>query len=204
MIYFVILNCMIKLSLQENNYTLVTRSIRMLNEEKFDKLYVEYYPLMLAYARNFVIYEDAEETVQDVMVWLWENRKTVKIKSSLKSYLFRSVRNSCMTRITQGQAQQRLRQAIFDTVQPIYEDVDMFTVEVLTQKIKEALNRLPENYRIAFEKSRFDEKTYPEIAAELNISVKTVEYRMTQTLKQLRTELKDYLPVTLLAALLGF
>jgi RNA polymerase sigma-70 factor (ECF subfamily) len=153
---------------------------------------------MLAYARNFVTPEDAEEVVQDVMVWLWENRKTLEIKSSLKSYLFRSVRNSCMTRIAQGQAQQRLRQAVFEKMQPYYEDVDTYSVEILTQKIEEALGRLPESYRIAFEKNRFEDKTYPEIAAELNVSVKTVEYRMTQALKQLRVELKEYLPVTIL------
>ena len=178
-------------------------SINKLDEDKFNKLYIEYYPLLLAYARNFVTHEDAEETVQDVMIWLWENRATVEIKGSLKSYLFRSVRNGCMTRITQGQAQQRLQQAIFEKIQPFYEDVDLYTVEALTKKIEEAINRLPETYRIAFEKNRFEDKTYPEIASELNVSVKTVEYRMSQALKQLRTELKDYLPLALLTAFLS-
>jgi len=175
----------------------------MLNEDKFDKLYVDYYPSMLAYARNFVSPDDAEDIVQDVMVWLWDNRKTVVLKTSLKSYLFRSVRNSCMNRISQGQAQQRLRQAIFDKIQPFYEMTDNYTLEALGKKIEEALSRLPENYRIAFEKSRFENKTYPEIATELGISVKSVEYRMTKALKQLHDELKDYLPVAVLAMLLN-
>ena len=180
----------------------VTESIRKLDKDKFEQLYHEYYPSLLAYACNFVVREDAEEAVQDVLVWLWENRKKIEINGSLKHYLLRSVRNSCMTRITQCQAQQRLRLAIYEKVEPFYEDVDLYTVEALTKKIEEALARLPESYRIAFEKSRFEDKTYPEIAAELNVSVKTVEYRMTQALKQLRIELKDYLPVALLAVLL--
>ena len=184
--------------LKSINDKLVTDNIRRLDKNKFDKLYVEHYPSLLAYARNFVIHEDAEEAVQDVMVWLWENRKTVEIKSSLKNYLFRSVRNSCMTLLTQGQAQQRMRQAIFEKIQPFYEDIDLYTVEELTQKIEEALTRLPESYRIAFEKSRFEDMTYPEIAAELNVSIKTIEYRMTQALKQLRAELKEYLSLVIL------
>lgn len=175
----------------------------MLNEGKFDQLYMEYYPSMLAYARNFVVPEDAEEVVQDVMLWLWENRKTVEIRTTLKGYLFRSVRNSCMTRITQGQAQQRLKQAIFEKISPFYEDADNYTSEILTRKIEEAILRLPESYRITFEKSRFEHKTYPEIAVELEISVKTVEYRMTQALKQLRSDLKDYLPAAWLFLFLG-
>ena len=189
--------------MEENTDTLITRNVRMLSDDKFDKLYIEHYPAMLAYARNFVSADDAEDIVQDVMVWLWDNHKKVVIKTSIKSYLFRSVRNSCMNRITQGQAQQRLRQAIFDKIQPFYEMTDNYTLEELERKIEEALSHLPEDYRITFEKNRFEDKTYSEIATELGISVKTVEYRMTQSLKQLRIELKDYLPVAVLAMLLN-
>ena len=187
----------------EDEYTLISSNIRMLDEEKFSWMYVEFYPAMLAYARNFVTPDDAEEAVQDVMVWLWENRKTLEIKTSLKNYLFRAVRNCCMSRIAYGQAQQRLRQAIFDRIQPYYEDADNYTSEILIKKIEEAFSHLPESYRITFEKSRFEDKTYPEIAAELDISVKTVEYRISKALKQLRFELKEYLPMTSLAILLS-
>lgn len=37
--------------------------------------------------------------------------------------------------------------------------------------------------------------SYKEIAVQLNISPKTVDYRIQQALKQLRIELKDYLPL---------
>ena len=188
---------------EENAYTMVTRNIRTLDEDKFSWLYVEYYPAMLAYARNFVTPDDAEEVVQDVMVWLWENRKTVEIKTSLKSYLFRSVRNCCMNRIAHGQAQQRLRKAIFERIQPFYEDTDNYTSEELIKKVEEAFGHLPASYRITFEKSRFEDKTYSEIATELDISVKTVEYRISKALKQLRFELKEYLPLAVFAMLLS-
>ena len=67
----------------------------------------------------------------------------------------------------------------------------------LTQKIEKAILNLPESYRVAFEMHRFQNKTYQEIAEELNISSKTVDYRIQQALKQLRKELKDYLPLLL-------
>ena len=38
-------------------------------------------------------------------------------------------------------------------------------------------------------------KTYKEIAKELNVSIKLVEYRIQQALRLLRVELKDYLPL---------
>ena len=70
-------------------------------------------------------------------------------------------------------------------------------IEELTQKIEKAILNLPESYRVAFEMHRFQNKTYQEIAEELNISSKTVDYRIQQALKQLRKELKDYLPLLL-------
>ena len=195
--------CLCHVFMEENPYTLVIKNVRMLSEEIFDKLYVDYYPAMLAYAQNFVSPDDAEYIVQDVMVWLWDHRKKVVFKTSLKSYLFRSVRNSCMTLITQGQAQQRLKQAIFDKIQPFYEITDNYTIELLGKKIQKALSHLPEDYRTTFQKNRFEDKSYSEIATELGISIKTVEYRMTQTLKQLRVELKEFLPIAALMMLLN-
>ena len=64
-------------------------------------------------------------------------------------------------------------------------------------KLLPAIWSEPESYRVAFEMHRFQNKTYQEIAEELNISSKTVDYRIQQALKQLRKELKDYLPLLL-------
>jgi RNA polymerase sigma-70 factor (ECF subfamily) len=43
--------------------------------------------------------------------------------------------------------------------------------------------------------SRFENKTVKEIAIETNLTVKGVEYHITKTLKVLRINLKDYLPL---------
>ena len=43
--------------------------------------------------------------------------------------------------------------------------------------------------------SRFGENTNVQIAQKLGVSVKTVEYRISQALKILRLKLKDYLPL---------
>ena len=45
--------------------------------------------------------------------------------------------------------------------------------------------------------NRFQKLTYKEIASQLNVSSKTVDYRIQQALKQLRIDLKDYLPLIL-------
>lgn len=71
---------------------------------------------------------------------------------------------------------------------------DIFSTEV-QQIITDTLALLPEQTRRVFEMSRFENKTNREIAEELQITVKGVEYHITKALKPLRVSLKDYLPL---------
>ncbi|SDG38127.1 RNA polymerase sigma factor, sigma-70 family [Chitinophaga filiformis] len=63
----------------------------------------------------------------------------------------------------------------------------------LEKHIAQATGALPEQCRVIFLKSREEGKKYAEIAAELNISVKTVEAQMSKALKLMREKLADYL-----------
>jgi len=69
----------------------------------------------------------------------------------------------------------------------------------LEEKLRDAMNALPQQCRTIFQMSRFDGLKYQEIADQLGISVKTVENQMGKALKQLRVKLIDYLPVFILA-----
>lgn len=171
------------------------QSIQAGDVKAFDILFIRYYPLLCAYAKRFVDFDDGQEIVQDVMVWFWENSSMQVIESSPKNYLFKAVRNRCITLINRNELKQRIVESLYANVQTQYEDPDFYVVEELTRNIEAALSRLPESYREAFEMSRFQNMTYSEIAEKLNVSIKTIEYRIQQALKHLRIELKDYLPL---------
>jgi RNA polymerase sigma-70 factor (ECF subfamily) len=68
----------------------------------------------------------------------------------------------------------------------------------LESKIYLAMKALPEQCRLVFQLSRFEELKYQEIADQLQISVKTVENQMGKALKIMRTQLKEYLPLYML------
>ena len=167
------------------------------DEKAFDVLFLKYYPSLCAYAQQFVEYDDGQEIVQDVMVWLWENREMHTFEISPKSYLFKAVKNRCLTLISRNEIKQKIINTLYDNQQLEYEDPDFYIVEELSRKIEEALQRLPDSYREAFELNRFQQMTYGEIATCLEVSSKTVDYRIQQALKLLRVELKDYLPILL-------
>lgn len=186
---------MLSTTTDNTNDEVLFQKIQADDMKAFDTLFMRYYPLLCTYAKQFVDFDDGQEIVQDVMVWFWENRNMQVIESSPKNYLFKAVKNRCLTLINRNELKQQIVNTLYADLQSQYEDPDFYVVEELTRNIEAALSRLPESYREAFEMNRFQNMTYNEIAQKLNVSSKTVDYRIQQALKLLRVELKDYLPL---------
>lgn len=163
----------------------------------FDTLFRRYYPMLCAYGHRFVELEDAEEIVEDSLLWIWENRETLVIESSLNSYLFKMVYRRALNKLAHIDATQRADTRFYEEMQEMLQDTDYYQVEELTRRIEEAIAALPESYREAFVMHRFRDMSYKEIAETLGVSPKTIDYRIQQALRQLRTDLKDYLPLLL-------
>ena len=78
-----------------------------------------------------------------------------------------------------------------------YLDLDILEEESIEQILSKAIDALPEKCREIFIKNKIEGKKQKEIAAELNISINTVETQMGIAYKKLKTELKDYFPLFL-------
>jgi RNA polymerase sigma-70 factor (ECF subfamily) len=174
--------------------------IRITTADEFEALFRAHYSVLCSYANHFLKDIDAaEEVVQEVMLRIWTNRESLIIGTSMKSYLFRAVRNGCMNvlkhlNIREDYRSYKEREAVEN--QRSQED-EMIMAE-LELKIRRAIDHLPMERRKVFILSRYEGLTYNQIAAKLGISVKTVENQMGKALKSLREELSDYLPLLLL------
>ena len=167
------------------------------DQKAFDTLFRRYYPMLCAYGHRFVELEDAEEIVEDSLLWIWENRETLVIESSLNSYLFKMVYRRALNKLAHIDATQRADTRFYEDMQEMLQDTDYYQIEELAKRIEDAVAALPESYREAFVMHRFRDMSYKEIAETLGVSPKTIDYRIQQALKQLRTDLKDYLPLLL-------
>jgi len=117
------------------------------------------------------------------------------ITSSMKSYLFRAVRNGCMNVLKHVEFREEYKsKREQDHHENQRSGEDEMIVSELEQKIRQAIDRLPMERRKVFIMSRYDGLTYSQIAEKLGISVKTVENQMGKALKTLREELSEYLP----------
>ena len=167
------------------------------DQKAFDTLFRRYYPILCAYGHRFVELEDAEEIVEDSLLWIWENRETLVIESSLNSYLFKMVYRRALNKLAHIDATQRADTRFYEEMQEMLQDTDYYQIEELVKRIEDAIAALPESYREAFVMHRFRDMSYKEIAETLGVSPKTIDYRIQQALKQLRVDLKDYLPLLL-------
>ena len=181
---------------QSNNDFLLS-AVQHGDLKAFDTLFRRYNQMLCAYGHRFVELEDAEEIVEDSLLWIWENRETLVIESSLNSYLFKMVYRRALNKLAHIDATQRADTRFYEEMQEMLQDTDYYQVEELTRRIEEAIAALPESYREAFVMHRFRDMSYKEIAETLGVSPKTIDYRIQQALKQLRTDLKDYLPLLL-------
>lgn len=167
------------------------------DKKAYGILFRRYYPMLCAYGSRFVKLEDAEEIVQDVLLWLWENREMQIINTSLSQYLFKAVYHRAINKIEQNQSHYRADTLFYKNMQEMLQDTDFYQIEELKKRIEMAVRGLPPTYRDAFWMHRFKDMSYKEIAEKEGISPKTVDYRIQQALKLLRIELKEYLPMLL-------
>lgn len=179
------------------NEQLLLSEIQEGNPDAYKKMFMKYYSPLCEYASQYLSDIDAEELVQDLMVYIWEKREYISVESSLKSYLFMAVRNRSLNAIRNQEYKKRVHSMLYEKLKGQFEDPDYYLIDQLSIEIQNTINGLPEKYKEVFELSRFGEMTNAQIATNLNISIKTVEYRITQSLKILRLKLKKYISIFL-------
>ena len=160
----------------------------------FKALFRLHYRPLCAFAMGYLKNGDqAEDLVQDLFFRLWLDREKVNITTSVKAYLYASVRNRCLNAVKAGSKVRALNEDIDDRLQEEERTEDEHTERIA--RVQAAVEALPEERRKVFKLSRYEGLKYHEIAERLGISVKTVENQMGSALKTLRIELKDLVPL---------
>ena len=168
------------------------------DHEAFKKLFFEFYPSLCIFAGRYVSSSEAcEDIVQEVFYYIWKKRKTLNIHSSFRNFLVTSVRNRCTDYLRKQSSHEQYIENYSFSISSLSPS-DVYTINELEEMLQAALEKLSVNIQSAFNMSRTQKMTYNEISAEMNISPKTVESYISQALKLLREELKDYLPIVLL------
>ena len=179
----------------------------MNNSHTFGNIYTNHYKPSLLFVRSYV--HDimaAEDIVSESLISLWRAMKTEEVINP-KAMLVTILRNESLNYLKHEYIKQEklstisgalLRDAQYriSTLESC-NPAEIFSAEI-TQIVARTLQTLPPKTLKVFELSRYEQLTVKEIAEQLNLSDKSVEYHITKSLKALRIALKEYLPVALL------
>ena len=168
-------------------------------DQAFRQLFVTYYEKLHRYAFTLLKNDAAaNDAVQSIFTRLWEKQGAIILDEGIKNYLYRSIHNHCLNIIRQGNNKDRYTLYRVNSHQNTSfsgEPEDQMVARELQTKIRAVTESLPAQCKIVFLKSRDEGKKYAEIAAELGISIKTVEAQMGKALKVLREKLQEYLVI---------
>ncbi|MDD6080092.1 MAG: RNA polymerase sigma-70 factor [bacterium] len=152
-------------------------------------------------------WEVAEDIFSEAMIQYWTKRNELEADTNPRAYILTLIKHLSLNYLRHQQVRITVEEELSQSMEReqafrirTLQDCDpqeLFSEE-LQQLVRQTLQQLPEQTRLIFFKSRLEGKRNGEIAEEMGLSVKSVEYHITQALKALRKQLKDYLPLFLL------
>lgn len=174
------------------------------DQSAFTVLFTKYYSDLVRFSfgltRNL---DTSEEIVQEVFLKLWENRSSLEIHTSLKSFLLKTVQNRSIDSLRHNSIRHTYASLILEHPTLWENDTENYVLySELEANFNHAMGVIPLQYAEVFRMSRIETHNYQEIAQKLGVSVRTVEVRIAKALSLLREELKDFLLIGLIIYLL--
>jgi len=137
--------------------------------------------------------ENAEEIVSDVFVAIWNDRAKLSSIDDLQLYLFIAVKNNAVRKVKQLDKNATISlDSINLEMDSLYQSPEerMLSTETVG-KIETAINNLPNRARLILKLAKEDRMKYKDIAALLNISVKTVDNQLAIALRKLASAISE-------------
>ena len=173
----------------------------------FNQLFTDYQGRFIRFANTYV--RDiavAEDFTIEALMYYWENRHSLEENSNVPAYILTIIKNKCLNYLQHLQVREDVNLQLLNhaewelntrisTLEACNPD-ELFTAEA-QEIVNKTLAGLPEQTRVVFVMSRYENKSHKEIAEALGITTKGVEYHISKALTKLHTNLKDYYPVFL-------
>jgi len=171
--------------------------IRKGNRLAFNALYLRYWEGLYRFGYSILGDEDqTKDILQDIFFAVWRNRESLDIRSAA-AYLYKAVRYEVTRALRNGQLSAAHEEYLASLPSPDTSEAHLHVAD-LEDQMKETLKRLPRKSREVFYLSRFKELSNKEIAQQLSLSPRTVEWHISSALQSLRQSINRLATLTIL------
>lgn len=169
-------------------------------EPVFREIYIRYWDKLYVQAhRRLNSPMEAEEIVQEVFCNLWLKRGSLVLSKGIQNYLAVAVKYEVINRMAkQARAHTYLRSAATEQAEPDYSTMQSLDLEELTSQLQHRIQALPEKCRLIFRLRHEEGYSQRQIAAEMQVSEKTVEAHLAKARKTLRASFGNLLGLLLI------
>jgi RNA polymerase sigma-70 factor (ECF subfamily) len=161
------------------------------SERAFAAIYERYAPSLI----NFVAsrtdsLEVAKDIIHDIFVYLWEEKSSIQINSSLEAYLFASARYRLIDHFRHNTTHQKYISKLRLLTPTENESIEnKLAAKELEKRIVNAIDELSPRVKEVYTLSRINHLSVSEIATLLNLKPQTVKNQLTSALSFLRSQL---------------
>jgi len=157
-----------------------------LTQEAFKSCFDQYFDAI----RNYIYYrsgnaELATDIAQDVFLKVWEKQLDIQQPQRTQKLLYQMAKNKFIDYIRKQKVSQKYLQSLTFNLKANSTE-NHLNYQELKKQYETTLKELPDKQRTVFLMNRMEGLTYKQIALRLDLSVKTIEKRMSKTLKCLR------------------
>ena len=169
-----------------------TSGASLCEEHHFAEVYEENNQRLI----NFLYYsfgdlEKARNFSQDAFIRLWKNCKEIAMEKA-KGFLYTTAKRLFLDEIAHQKVQLKFQDRAKANNEKAEAADDLVRTEEFKEALEKAISDLPEKQRTVFLMNRIDKMKYAEISEALDISVKTVEKHMSQSLIRVREALNEF------------
>lgn len=159
--------------------------------DEFEQLFKDNYKHFYYYALKFVKNkEEAKDIVSSLFEYIWENYASLKTSGTLTPFIYASLRNRCIDHLRHQQTIIKHHSILLEE-NSFFEEDKYEEPDKLVSKLKETLDKLPEQMRKVVVKCFLEGKKYKEVSEEMNISINTVKTHISRALNVFRNNLKN-------------
>jgi len=173
----------------------------MLAEQRYRFLIQQYknkiYTYSLYMLKNRM---DADDVTQEVMIRIWQNIDKFNILAAI-TWIIKTTNNLCIDylrrRTVAVNREFEIDEFFEDTYSKNHNSENPYLIthfKMIASKVKEAIQRLPENLRSVFVLYEIEKMKYKEISKALDLPINSVKVYLLRARKKLQEELKEYEP----------